>query len=219
MYGAYRSAAKDTTTTLKPADTITLKQGSGPALSLSVVAAHGEVIAATGTTPNPVCASATAQPEDTTDNRRSVAFILRYGQFDFFDGGDLTGDVEAQLACPAARVGAVDLYQVTHHGQANSNNPVLLATLKPTVAVMNNGPRKGGAAETVQRLKALPSLKGFFALHKNVSTGPEVNAAPENIANEAPDTGHGFRAAVDAKGASFTITNPRTNETKTFAVQ
>jgi competence protein ComEC len=219
MYGAYRAAAKDTTTALKPGDTIALKQGAGPKLTLTVVAAGGDVIAGPAAPANPACASAVAQPEDTTDNRRSVAFVLRYGQFEFYDGGDLTGDVEAKLACPADRVGTVDLYQVTHHGQDNSNNPVLLASLKPTVAVMNNGPRKGGAAETVRRLKALPSLKGLFALHKNVSTGPEVNASPEHIANEAPDTGHGFVATVDAAGASFTITNPRTNATQSFAAQ
>ncbi len=220
MYGAYRAAAKDTTTTLRPGDTIALKQGSGPKLSLTVVAAGGEVIGGPATPPNPACASAAPQPEDTTDNRRSVAFVLRYGSFEFYDGGDLTGDVEAKLACPADRVGTVDLYQVTHHGQDNSNNPVLLATLKPTVAVMNNGPRKGGAAETFRRLKALPSLRGLFAIHKNVSTGPDVNAAPENIANlESPDAGHGLRATVDAAAKSFTITNPRTNETKSFPVQ
>ena len=47
-----------------------------------------------------------------------------------------------------------------------------------------------------------------------------MNAAPENIANlEAPDAGHGFRATVDAGGEAFTITNPRTNETRSFAVQ
>lgn len=219
MYGAYRAAAKDTTTALKPGDTIALKQGKGPKLSLTVVASGGEVVAGTATASNPACASATAQPEDTTDNRRSVAFILRYGQFDFYDGGDLTGDVEAKLACPSDRVGTVDLYQVTHHGQANSNNPVLLATLKPTVAVMNNGPRKGGAAETVQRLKVLPSLKGLFAIHKNASTGPDVNAAPEHTANEGPDTAFGFTATVDDAAKTFTITNGRTNATQTFQVQ
>jgi hypothetical protein len=85
---------------------------------------------------------------------------------------------------------------------------------------MNNGPRKGGAAETFQRLKALPSLKGLFAIHKNASTGPEVNAAPENIANlESPDAGNGFRATVDVEAKSFTITNPRTNETRSFPIQ
>lgn len=220
MYAAYRAAAKDTTTTLKPGDTITLKQGAGPKLSLTVVAANGEVISGTGTTANPACASAVAQPDDTTDNRRSVAFILRYGQFDYYGGGDLTGDVEAKLACPADRVGSVDLYQVTHHGQANSNNPVLLATLKPTVAVMNNGPRKGGAAETFQRLKALPSLKALYAIHKSAANPAEANASPENIANlDTPDAGQGFSATVDAAAKSFTVTNPRTNETRSFPVQ
>ena len=41
MYGAYRAAAKDTTTTLKAGDTIALKQGTGPKLTLTVVAASG----------------------------------------------------------------------------------------------------------------------------------------------------------------------------------
>jgi competence protein ComEC len=221
MYGAYRAAAKDTTPRgLKPGDTIALKQASGPKLSLTVVASAGDVIGATGTAANPACASATAQPDDTTDNRRSVAFILRYGAFDFYDAGDLTGDIEAKLVCPSDRVGAVDLYQVTHHGQANSNNPVLLATLKPTVAVMNNGPRKGGAAETFQRLKALPSLQALFALHRSVANAADMNAAPENIANlDSPDAGLGFRTTVDAAAKTFTVTNPRTNATRSFAVQ
>jgi len=220
MYGAYRAAAKDTTTTLKAGDTIALKQGSGPKLTLTVVAADGQAIGGAATPANPACATAVAQPDDTTDNRRSVAFVLRYGQFDFYDAGDLTGDVEAKLACPADRVGAVDLYQVTHHGQANSNNPVLLATLKPTVAVMNNGPRKGGAAETFQRLKALPSLKALYAVHRSVANAADLNAAPENVANlDSPDAGLGFRATVDAAAKTFAVTNPRTNETRSFPVQ
>ena len=219
MYAAYRAAAKDATTALTPGATIALKQSGGPKVSLTVVAAAGEVIAGKGTAPNAACASATPQPADTTDNRRSVAFVLRYGAFDFYDAGDLTGDVEEKLACPVDRVGAVDLYQVTHHGQDNSNNPVLLATLKPTVAVMNNGPRKGGAPETFKRLKALPSLQGLFAIHKNTGTGPEVNATPENTANDAPEGGQTFRAEVDASAKQFTITNTRTGETRSFAVR
>jgi beta-lactamase superfamily II metal-dependent hydrolase len=220
MYAAYRAAAKDTTIALKPGSTIALTQRSGPKLTLTVVAAHGEVAGSGAAKPNPACAAATPQPDDTTDNRRSVAFVLRYGDFDFYDGGDLTGDVEARLACPAALVGPVDLYQVTHHGQDNSNNPVLLATLQPTVAVMNNGPRKGGAAETFKRLKALPSLQGLFAIHRNVATGPEVNASPENTANlESPDAAHTFRVGVDTKGKQFTVTNTRTGAVRTFGVR
>jgi hypothetical protein len=42
---------------------------------------------------------------------------------------------------------------------------------------------------------------------------------PENIANlESPDAGNGFRATVD-EAKSFTITNPRTNETRSFPIQ
>lgn len=219
MYAAYRAAAKNTTTTLKPGSTIALKQAGGPKISLTVVAAGGEVTATKDNGQNPACASATPQPADTTDNRRSVAFILSYGAFDFYDGGDLTGDVEEKLACPGKRVWAVDLYQVTHHGQDNSNNPVLLETLKPTVAVMNNGPRKGGAPETFKRLKALPSLQGLFAIHKNAGTGADVNATPENTANlDTPQGGQTFRAEVDAAAKQFTITNTRTGETRKFAV-
>jgi competence protein ComEC len=219
LYAAYRAAAKDTTTTLKPGSTIVLKQSRGPKLSLTVVAAGGDALGGSETPQNPACASAAPQPADVTDNRRSVAFVLRYGNFDFYDGGDLTGDVEERLACPADRVGSVDLYQVTHHGQDNSNNPVLLATLKPTVAVMNNGPRKGGAPETFKRLKALPSLQGLFAIHKNAANGPEANADPQNMANVEAAGGLGFSAEVDAAAKQFTITNGRTHEVRTFAVK
>ena len=96
---------------------------------------------------------------------------------------------------------------------------MLLATLKPTVAVMNNGPRKGGAPETFKRLKALPSLKGLFAIHKNTGTGPEVNATPENTANETPDGGQTFRVEVDAAAKQFTLTNTRTGKVDTFPVE
>jgi len=47
-----------------------------------------------------------------------------------------------------------------------------------------------------------------------------VNAAPENIANlESPDAGNGFRATVDPAAKSFTITNPRTTEARSFPIQ
>jgi beta-lactamase superfamily II metal-dependent hydrolase len=219
LYAAYRAAARDTSTTLTPGATIALKQSRGPKLSLTVVAAGGDVVTGPETPQNPACALVTPQPDDTSDNRRSVTLVLRYGNFDFYDGGDLTGDVEARLVCPVDRVGPVDVYQVTHHGLAVSNSPVLLATLKPTVAVMNNGPGKGGEAETVKRLKALTSLQGFFALHRNGATAPEVNADPQNTANLEAAGGLGFSAEVDGAAKQFTITNARTREVRTFAVK
>jgi hypothetical protein len=85
---------------------------------------------------------------------------------------------------------------------------------------MNNGPRKGGAPETFKRLKALPSLQGLYAIHKNAATGLEVNATPENTANlDTPEGGQTFRVGVDTKATQFTVTNTRTGKVLTFPVE
>jgi competence protein ComEC len=218
-YAAYRAAAKNQTTTLNPGSTIALKQ-VGPKLTLTVLASRGEVVSGPPKLQNPACGDATIKPEDTSDNARSIVFVLKFGDFEFFDAGDLTWNVEAQLVCPADRVGRVDLYQVTHHGLDQSNNPVLLKTLQPTVAVMNNGARKGGSAEAVRNLKALPSLKALYQGHRNIATTPDDNTAPELIANleQTPDDAHAIVASVDQGARFYTITNGRTRESKRFEV-
>src|SRR5262249_62043337 len=94
--------------------------------------------------PNSACAGATQQPEDKSDNARSVAFLLRHGAFNFLDSGDLTWNIEGKLVCPHDMIGDVVLYQVAHHGAETSNNPAMLRIIKPMVAIMNNGPRKRG---------------------------------------------------------------------------
>jgi competence protein ComEC len=219
-YAAYRAAAKDKTTTLSPGSAIDLKQVSGPKVTLSVIAARGQVVSGPPKLQNPACGEATSKAEDPSDNARSIVFVLRFGAFEFFDAGDLTWNVEAQLVCPADRVGTVDLYQVTHHGLDQSNNVVVLKTLQPTVAVVNNGARKGGSADVFRNLKATPSIKAIYQGHRNVATTPDDNTAPELIANleQTPDTGHSIVASVDPAARSYTVTNGRTGESRKFDV-
>lgn len=223
-YAAYRAAAKDKTITLKPGDSIKLKRAAGlPPLSLQVLAAHREVRADKGMAglKNPACATATLKDEDPSDNARSVAFLLRYGAFEFFDAGDLTWNIEQKLICPTNQIGEVDLYQVTHHGLDTSNNVALLQTVKPTVAIMNNGPRKGGPAATIKALRELPSLQALYQGHRNVALTAEQNVAEEFIANmdDKNDAAHMITVAVDAGKKTFVVTNQRTGKSQTFQVK
>ncbi len=158
-----------------------------------------------------------AKADDPSDNARSVGFVLTYGSFDFFDAGDLTWNTEAKLVCPNESLAKVELYQVTHHGADTSNHPLVLQALSPTVAVMNNGPKKGGSPATVKALKALPSLQAFYQLHRNVATGPDDNTSPDLIANleETPDAGHMVSVHVKADG-SFEVVNHRTGQKRAF---
>jgi hypothetical protein len=145
------------------------------------------------------------QPEDKSDNARSLAIKISLGRFNFLDCGDLTWNVEKDLVVPYDRIGPVDVYQVTHHGMDISNHPTLVRTIAPTVAIMNNGPKKGGAPATVKLLKSVPSIKAFYALHKNAKTGPDDNAAPAMIANADPAGGRFVHVSVMPDGNGYTV--------------
>ena len=219
MYAAYRQAAKGETTTLRPGDIIPLRTVNGaPPVKLLCVAANREVITGGKARANAECSSATPKAEDTSDNARSIALVLTYGDFKFFDGGDLTWNIERRLICPTNRIGEVDLYQVTHHGMNISNNPVLLRSVRPAVAIMNNGPRKGGHPDTVRWLQELPSLQALYQLHRNVETGVVQNAPARFIANidEQPDAAHMITVSVDAATRTYTVTNGRTGATDRY---
>jgi beta-lactamase superfamily II metal-dependent hydrolase len=209
---AYRRASAGRRTALKPGDTLPLA-----GLTLRVLASGGKVVATpAGARPTAACDEVPDKAPDGSDNGRSLAFKLSAGAFDFFDAGDLTWNVEKRLACPDDLVGAIDLYQVTHHGMDISNHPTLVRTIRPTVAVMNNGPRKGGSPATVKLLKSLPGLQAFYALHKNQATGPEDNAEPALTANPDPAGGRFIGVRVAPDGASYTVRLGADGPSRTF---
>ncbi len=217
-YGAYRAAAKNQTTTLKPGDNIQLKLTAGtPPIEILSVAANGQVIAKKKAKANPECGSNTPQ-EDTSENGRSVGLLLRWGSFEFLNLADLTFNISQRLVCPVNQVGEIDLFQVTHHGGHVNNNPVLLRSFRPSVSVMINGPRKGGHPDTIAWLQKNPVSKALYQLHRNVETTAEQNTPTEFIANldEQPDAGHMITVSVDAGKRTFRVTNGRTRDTRSF---
>ena len=78
-----------------------------------------------------------------TENMCSQAIRLSYGRFDYYTGGDIPGrprpgypvwhDVETPVA---QAVGPVDVAVMNHHGNRDSTNAFLVATLRPRLWVM-----------------------------------------------------------------------------------
>ena len=219
LWSEYQAATNGKSIVIKAGDVIKLKTMKGMLpLKLSCLASSTKVAGAKGAA-NAACATAETKSVDTSDNARSVVLKLSYGAFDFFDAGDLTWNIENQLVCPTNLIGIVDLYQVTHHGMDISNNPILLKTVSPTVAIMNNGPKKGGSANTVKWLRELPSLQALYQVHRNTATTDNDNTAPEYIANIDPKEENMIWVNVDAKKKTFSVTNGRTNQSKSFPIK
>ena len=220
LYTAYVRASRGERQKIRPGDEIPLKQGKVP-LQLRCVASDGETIGGDGE-PNPAC-SALQPGEDVLDeNGRSVALLLRFGNFEFLACGDLTSNIESTLVCPVNPFGKVDAYQVTHHGLNISNHPVFVRSIEPTVALINNGATKGGDAEVFALLRSVPSLQDIFQIHLNLTTAADENTSRELIANLGPDeecAGHWIRLAVHPDGSKFTVTNSRNDVTRSYAVQ
>ena len=215
----YRNFKADSRNVLRAGAEIALKQSAdSPKLTLRCLAANQQLIdAPADTPPNPLSAGHQPQPEDKSDNANSVALRLDFGHFRFFDGGDLTWNVEAALVSPVNRVGTVDVYQVNHHGLDVSNNPVFVHSLAPTVAVMNNGPKKGTGASSVAALKSSPGIQVMYQVHKNVRADAGNNTADEFIANHDEVCAANYiKMAVAPDGKSYTISIPATGHTRTY---
>lgn len=218
----YRRISRGKRTVLRAGDVLPLKTSDdGPALELTVVAAGGEVIPQSGSAKsNRFCSDHQPKAEDTSDNAKSIAMLLSFGDFQFLNCGDLTWNVEHQLVCPRNPLGEVDLYMVTHHGLSNSNNPVLVKAVNPRVAVMCNGPKKGGHPDVVALLRSLPELQALYQLHRNVATSTEGNTDPAFIANVEEDcNGEFIKAIIDPTGKAYSVSigstgNPSRYESK-----
>ncbi len=159
-----------------------------------------------------------AKDRDGSDNANSLVMLLGFGAFQFYDGGDLTWNQELKLVHPFNLVGEVDVYQVTHHGLDSSNNPVVLQTLKPRVAIMNNGVTKGCTPDVFADLAATKSLAAIYQVHKNLRPDGEKNNVPDEfIANHEKECqGHFIKLSVAPDGGSYTVSIPAHGHEKTY---
>lgn len=243
---SYEELSRGKRTIVTPGDTIRVT-----GLDIVAVASANRFTRANlrgGGEPNPACADTRPVDESSyvdPDNGESAGFVLNYGRFRTVNLGDLTWNGEIDLMCPTNRIGRVDVYLTSHHGLEKSGSPALVHALRPRVAVMNNGTRKGGAPDAFRVLHASPGLEDLWQLHWAYNSGLE-NAPATFVANvddnatvagvltpppAAPGAGRGgprgggppvahtpvhlIKISVDADGG-FTVTNTRNGFRKTY---
>jgi beta-lactamase superfamily II metal-dependent hydrolase len=241
-YAEIRSKAKHTA--VRPGDKLALT-----GVDWTIVTSAGEELKkplAGGGRPNPACAQVEKKPnpESPDDNAASVGSVVTFGQFRVVDLGDLLWNEEVELMCPNNPIGTVDLYMVTHHGLAQSGADALVHGVRPRVAVMQNGTRKGGSVSAFEIMRKSPGLEDIWQLHWSHHAGVEHNSAgvfianvddPETIAtvlSSPPSAGRGggagggrgaaahspahyIKIAAQANG-TFTVTNSRNGFSKTY---
>jgi competence protein ComEC len=216
---AYKTASDNKSKKLKAGDELALQQASGaPKLRLLCLCGNGETLPdKAGAPENPAAQEHKPKPEDTSDNAKSLGFLLSYGDFRFLVLGDLTWNVEYKLVHPSDKIGQVDVFQVTHHGLDISNNPVLINTVKPHVAIFTNGSRKGCEPSVTTTLRRVPGIQAIYQMHRNVRVGAQENTDPEYIANpEEKCMGESIRLAVAADGKSYSVTVGSTGKPKKY---
>ena len=150
-------------------------------------------------------------------NASRVGYLLSLGAFQFLNLGDATRNVQYALACPENLLGEVDVYQVPHRG--NGVAPQLTWALAPTVAVINNGPRKGGSAEGFQVVARSPRLEDVWQSHRPLDTDAAYRADDDltaNLATEDGCCGHWIKATVAPEGRSYSLTNGRNGASRAY---
>jgi hypothetical protein len=174
--------AKSKHTIVKPGDRVPIT-----GLDWRIVTSAGQAIKtplAGGGKPNAACAQ--FSPKDaspTDDNGQSVGSVVTFGQFRAIDLGDLLWNKEFELICPNNPIGTVDVYFVTHHGLDQSGSPALVHGVRPRVAVMQNGTRKGAGLEAMSTMRSSPGLEDIWQLHWSYGAALEQNSAGLFIAN------------------------------------
>jgi beta-lactamase superfamily II metal-dependent hydrolase len=198
---------------VKPGDVIPLK-----GVDVTVVTANGEVLAKPlpgGGQPNEFAAEAKPEPIDDWDNAGSIGLFYQFGKFRMLDLADLLQLMECKLMAPTNLVGSVDLLMVSHHGLKLSNSKLLVHPLHPKVAIMNNGPRKGGEAQVFDVYKSSPGFVDMWQAHFS-PTIAEKNSPPDFIANLTdPCEGKSIKVSAQRDG-TFTVTNLRNGFSKTY---
>lgn len=165
---------------------------------------------------NAACKNSEQYPTDQTENIRSLGILVTFGELRILDLGDLTRDKEMELVCPDNKLGAVDVYIVSHHGWYQSGSPVFLNAIAPRVAIMDNGAKKGGTPSAWDIIQKSPRLENLWQLHFSDEGGAAHNVSAEFIANPQGRDAANYLELNARSDGSFEVFNSRTKNIKRY---
>ncbi len=180
-------------------------------IAVRVVTSAGEVIKTSlpgaGET-NPYCAGFKPPPVNRTENAQSIGSYIAFGNFRLLYLGDLPATKEFELMCPVNRIGSVDLFVVSHHGQPAANSEVLVDAIEARVALMNDGTRKGGQPAVMKVIHSAPGLEDLWQLHFSQLSGQEYTVPGMFIANHVDKPQPMMSVAPDFPGQTRNSCHP-----------
>jgi competence protein ComEC len=155
--------------------------------------------------------------ERDVEDDQSIGLLFKFGEFRLLDLADLEAHLSHELACPVNLIGTVDVYHVNVHGQFKGMAAELIGAVRPAVAIIGNGARKGGDPPTWPILRATPGLEDIWQVHYSAAGTKDTNPPPDFIANlEQPtDEFATIKIMVQFDG-TYSVTNTRNGFTKTY---
>jgi len=184
--------------------------------------------------PNPFCANAELRPEDDTEDGQSIGLLMSYGKFRLVFLGDLTWDAEQRLFCPQNRVGAADVYLITHHAQSFDRSfsdfywglsccpPAEVCALRPRVAILSMGkdghPLDAGAnPAALNVVQKSPGLEDIWQTNYFTGGGEKGHNAPEQFCANLGQNSRAEYIELSAElDGTFNVTNSRNGYQKSY---
>jgi competence protein ComEC len=202
---------------LKPGDKIPLK-----GVDIDVVTAAGRLLSKPlkgAGAANSLCAtnSQAASIERDVEDDQSVGLLFTFGKFRMLDLADLEAHLSHELVCPVNLIGTVDVYHANVHGQFKGMAAELAGAVRPTVAIVGNGARKGADPATWPILRATAGLQDIWQMHYSAAGSKDTNPPPDFIANleQTADEFNMIKLVVQTDG-TYSVTNMRNGFTKTY---
>lgn len=151
---------------------ITLQKQARDFANFSVIPIHGNGVAWTGWENSTF--SLVDGGERPGENNLSIGIRISYGQFDYYTGGDISGnndygspDFSSEEAKVAPVIGPVDVATLNHHGNSDSQSSYYVRSIRPKIWIQQSWSSDHPGDEVLSRITSTALYPGKRYLFAN----------------------------------------------------